>query len=180
MSLMLLLALAAPAAAGSVDNPQYKEWAQYREGAFVTLKSEVKVNGAVQVVMTQTQKLKQLTAEKAVVEYSGVTEAAGQKIEAPPMALDVPAKLPKFDPKDTPEAKVDPKDQVKYKETKGKETLTIKGQKLDCEWIQIESEGVFTKSWTCKQIPGQIVKTESQAQGAVTIQILTDWKAEKR
>jgi hypothetical protein len=181
MGMIAVLALAAPAvAADTVDNPQYKEWAKWREGAFATLKTEAVVDGTVQVVTTQTQTLKKLTAEKAVIEMTSITEAAGQKIDAPPMTFDIPAKGPKIDLSGFTGANVDPKDVPKYKETKGKESLTIKGKKLDCEWHQIEVAGAVTMTWYCDQVPGRMVKAESRVMGNSTVMQLTDWKAEKK
>jgi hypothetical protein len=164
----------------TIDNPQYQEWAKWKEGAFVTIKSESIVDGKIQVVSTQTQTLKKLTAEKAVVEITGVTEVAGQTIKAPPMTFDFVAKLPKvkFDPKGIPEP--DPKAVPKFKETKGRETLTINGKKVECEWIQFEYEGVTSKTWMSDLIPGRMVKSETRTKESVSTMQLTDWKAEKK
>ncbi|MCI0704408.1 MAG: hypothetical protein L0241_25400 [Planctomycetia bacterium] len=177
----VLAVLNAPALAQeTVDNPQYQEWAKWKEGAFVTIKSESSVDGKVQVVTTQTQTLKKLTAEKAVVEITGVTEAAGQTIKAPPVTFDFVAKLPKVkvDPKGIPEP--DPKAVPKFKETKGREALTINGKKVECEWIQIEFDGFSSKTWMSNQIPGRMVKSETKTKESVTTMQLTDWKAEKK
>jgi hypothetical protein len=180
VSLIVLSAFAVPVSAQeTVDNPQYQEWAKWREGAFTTLKSETVIDGKVQVVTTQTQTLKKLTAEKAVVEITSVTEAAGQTIKSPPITLDIVAKLPKvkIDPVDP---KVDPKDVPKYKETKGREALTINGKKVECEWIQFEVDDAVSKTWYSDQIPGRMVKTQTRAKEATTTMQLTDWKAEKK
>jgi hypothetical protein len=179
-SLIVLATLAAPVSAQeTIDNPQYQEWAKWKAGAFATIKSESVVDGKVQLVTTQTQTLKSLTAEKAVVEITSVTEAAGQKISAPPVTFDIVAKLPKvkFDPADV---KVEPKDDPKVKHTKGRETLTINGKKVECEWVQTEFEGVTSKMWTSEQIPGRMVKAETRTKESTSTMQLTDWKAEKK
>jgi hypothetical protein len=182
LSLTTFLAMAAPAAAQEmIDNPQYQEWAKWREGAFVTMRSESSSDGTVQAVMTHTQKLKKLTAEKAVIEITGVTEAAGQTIKSPPMTLEIPAKGPKFNVNPTDTKDPEAKDVPKYKETKGKETLTVKGKQVECEWVQVEVEGGFTtKTWYSEQVPGRIVKSESRAMGNVNVVQLTDFAAEKK
>ena len=178
---VLVLAAAATAAADAVDNPQYKEWAKWREGATVTTKSEVAVGGMVQVVTTQTQTLKKLTAEKAGLEIVSVTEAGGQTIKAPPVAYEILAKVPtlKIDPKDV---KVDPKDvpKVNVKETKGRETLSVNGKQLACEWHQIEFEGTTSKTWYSDDVPGRLVKMESRSPEGTTTVRLTEWKAQKK
>jgi hypothetical protein len=139
----------------------------------------------VQVVMTQTQTLKKLTPEKAMIEITGVTEAGGQTIPSPPVTIDIVAKVPKlnFDPnlfKNTP-AEAKDAQAPKYRETKGRETLTINGKKLDCEWHQFEFDGgMTTKSWSSDQIPGQIVKSESRSKEGSTIMQLVEWKGTKR
>jgi hypothetical protein len=175
----LVVALGYASAQDTVDNPQYQEWAKWREGAFVTLKSESVIDGQVQVVTIQTQTLKKLTAEKAVVEYATTTEAGGQTIKAPPMTLDIVARFPKVKVNPT-DPKFDPKDIPKFTETKGRETLTISGKKLDCEWHQVEFMGFTTKTWTSDQVPGRLVKMESRSKEATTTMQLTDWKAEKK
>lgn len=179
-SFVLLAAASAPVSAQeTIDNPQYQEWAKWREGAFVTLRSESVVADKVEVVMTQTQTLKKLTAEKATVEITSVTEAAGQTIKAPPVTFDIVAKLPKVKV-DPVEVKVDPKDTAKVKETKGRETLTINGKKVECEWVQTEIEGITSKMWSSEQIPGRIVKAETRTKESTTTMQLTDWKSEKK
>jgi hypothetical protein len=179
LSLAVVLALAAPAAADTVDNPQYKEWAQWREGATVTTRTESIVDGAVQVVNIQTQTLKKLSAEKAVVEILMVTEAAGHTMKTPPQTMDIVAKFPKVNYTPPPTEKSDTPE-VKYKESKGRETLTIKGKKVDCEWHMIEMEGgMSTKTWTSKQIPGGVVKMESRSPQASSNLVVTEFVAEK-
>ena len=65
-----------------------------------------------------------------------------------------PARAPRFD--DNP---ADPKSDLigvpKFKETKGREKLTVAGKTFDCEWTEVTVEGGFvTKTWTCNDVPG--------------------------
>lgn len=49
------------------------------------------------------------------------------------------------------------------------ETVTVDGKKLKCKVVKTEMEAngkkITSKSWTCKDVPGWTVKTESDAMG---------------
>src|SRR5262249_41897396 len=151
--------VAGVSAAQTFDTPQYQMWSKWREGASVTTKTTSSAAGGVQSSVTQTQTLKQLTSDKAVVELSVTTEAAGQSFKSPPISMDFPAKVtvPKTEPvAAAPEAQADG---PKYKESKGRESLTINGKKIACEWTKLEVEGgMVTTAWISKDVPGEVVK----------------------
>jgi hypothetical protein len=173
--------LTGSAAAQTVDNPLYKEWAVWREGATVVIKQESSFGGMAASVAVQTTVLKKLNADKAVLETTSVIEAGGQKVTNGPFPMDLPARYPKFDYKAPPEDKAAEK--PKYKETKGRETLTISGKKVDCEWVQYEFEGGTTmKTWSSDQIPGRMVKTVTTDPNTKTVSstAVIEFKATKR
>jgi hypothetical protein len=181
VGLVSVLGLAAPAPAQTVENPQYQLWAVWGEGASATQKTESATVGGVQTAMTQTQTVKRVTADKVVIEITTVTQAAGQTIKAPPVTFDIPARGPKVDAVPTEAPNDAPKDVPKFKETKGRETLTLNGKRLDCEWTQLEVEGGFvTKTWVCNDVPGQAVKMVSSSPYGKTTTLLVDWKGTKR
>ncbi len=173
--------LSAAATAQTVDNPMYQWWAAWREGASITLKSETVLDGKSLGSQTITQTLKKLSAEKAVVEILTEVTMGGQTIKAPPQSVEFLAKLPRIDPKNLP--KTDPKDKgPEPKVTKGRETLTVSGKKLACEWTQSELGGTVTKAWHCDDVPGRLVKsvaTDSASKLTATTQLI-EWKGTKR
>ena len=168
VSLVLLLSLAAPAAAENVDIPEYKMWSGWREGATATGKTEGEAEG-MKMTFTTISTLKKVTAEKVTLEVVTITEFGGQKVKTPPTLVDIPAKGPK------------PPAAPKSKETKGKETLTVNGKRLDCEWTQVEVKGgEVTKTWTCKDVPGGVVKATTRSPTTTATSQLLVWKGEKR
>jgi hypothetical protein len=184
VGLVVLPGLAASDAAKPIDNPQYQVWSAWREGATLTLKTEVVADGKVQTTVTQTQTLKKVSPDKVVVEVSSATEAGGETFKTDPVSTDIPAKIPTFDaPKGTP--KEIPKDAAKdapnYKRTEGKETLTVKDKKLNCEWTRIEAEGgVVSTMWVCDDVPGRLVKSVSTYPGGSSTTLLVEWTATRK
>ena len=67
-----------------------------------------------------------------------------------------------------------------YKHSKGKESLTVKGQKVDCEWVRTEGPGNDTKCWSSSQVPGDTVKSITVAGPLKSNMQLIDWKGEKK
>jgi hypothetical protein len=181
VALLIASGLTGTAAAQTVENPQYKTWSGWREGASVTMKMETALDGKVQSTVTSTQTLKKLSADKAVIEVSTVTEVSGQTIKQGPIAMDIPARAPK-PPAVKPEAEpTNPTEAPKFKESKGRETLTINGKKLQCEWTQLEGEGGYVaKTWSCEDMPLGFVKSVVTVQGMKTISQVVEWKGTKK
>jgi hypothetical protein len=74
-----------------------------------------------------------------------------------------------------------PQPASKSKETKGRETLTINGRALDCEWYQTEDEdGSLSKFWFCNDVPGRTVKVVAKSQGGTQTTVLVEWKGAKK
>jgi hypothetical protein len=165
---LALFALAVPAAAETVESPQYKGWAGWKPGATVTMTSEAEAAG-MKMTLTMTGVLKSVSAEKAVVESSSSSVVGGMKIDVPPAAVDVPARNPKVAVEKV------------LKEIRGKETLTINGTALACEWVKEEIEGGEVRTtWYSADVPGGVVKGTSKSDGLVTTSIVTAWKGEKK
>ena len=165
---LVLLAGAVPAAADTVESPQYKGWAGWKPGATVTMKSEAEAAG-MKMTLTIVATLKSVAADKAVVESSSSSVVGGMKFDVPPTATDVPARNPKVAVEKV------------LKETRGTETLTVAGKAVACEWVQEEIEGgEVRKTWYTADVPGGIAKGTSKSDGVVTTSIVTAWKGDKK
>ena len=162
-----------------IDNPAYQNWAQFKPGSFVTLKSVTKVGETTsEVKMTQT--LKEVTPEKAAVEMVMTMTAAGQEMKMPAQTTEYPAKIEKAEGEAAEKA-----EPVKVDE--GSEELTVNDKKIKTAWVKTEftQEGTTTVStvWTSDDIPGNVIKMVSETKGPMTStseMTLVDFKAEKK
>src|SRR5262249_17514292 len=135
-----------------VDNPSYKDWSKWGEGASATLKTESAKSGKTITLSSQKQVLKKLTEEKAVVETSSEITVLGQTTKTNPVSMEIPARLPKV--------KADPNSAAAKKPKQGNEKLTINGKELDCEWYEYElPRGGSSKVWLSNDVPGKTVKS---------------------
>lgn len=165
LSAALTCGLAAMATAEQIDNPQYTQWAKFKVGAYVTMKSTTDM-GEFKTENEMTTKLISLTPEKAVIEMTGFSIAMGNKVEMPPQTTEIPAKM------DKPElpAGLDPgAEGPKPTTSEGEEEVTIDGRTVKCKWFQsvIEDGGnkTVSKSWICEDVPGGVVKVETTMEG---------------
>jgi hypothetical protein len=166
--LLITLSLTGSAAAQAGDLPPYKSWAGWREGASTTMKTESLGEGAKQVITT-TVTLKKVAADKVVLDVAMTIEVAGQKFEQPATPIEIEANKAESSPDEN--AKI----------TRGRETLTINGKKLDCEWTEIATPDKNTKkTWTCKDVPGGIVKETWKSDGSNTLSTLLEFKGQKK
>ena len=166
-SCLIVLVLGGSAfARDTEDSPEYKAWKEWKAGATARMRTEV-TEGGTKTIATTTVTLKKKAADRLVLEMAISTEVAGMKIEAPAAPMEVPARRPKVP--------VDPK----AKETTGRETLTVNGKKLECEWMQVEKGSEVRKTWTCKDVPGGVVKETIRSEGSTTQSQVLDWKGEK-
>jgi hypothetical protein len=161
LGLLATLIAAGQAHAEQVDNPQYQAWSRYKAGTTVTSKMEI---GAQGFNMTQdvTQTLKEITADKAVVEVAMTTNMGGM---SRPMSQtrEIPAKVEKGQEYITPDVK------GTMKET-GNETVEVAGKKYDCKIMEFTGESARGgksngKVWVSKEIPGGMAKMESTGEG---------------
>jgi len=165
-ALFAVLAVAAPVtSADTIDSPYYQGWVYWRPGATATMKTDV-VAGGMKLTGRTTVTLKSMAADKAIVEIAFASEVDGMKVDSPAVPTDVPARQARWD--------------AKTKVTTGKETLTVNGKKLECEWTQTETpEGEVTKTWMCKDVPGGVVRESIKSAGSASTSELVEWKGEK-
>ncbi len=171
----LVLALCSVGLAEQIDNPEYQLWAKFTVGAYVKMKSTMDM-GEMKTEAETTTTLKSLTAEKAVIAMSGVQVVSGQRVEMPETTRDVPAKIDK--PELPPQ---DPKAEAPKVETKqGEEKVDIAGAKVKCNWVEtsfeMSGQKTVSKAWTSNEVPGSIVKQETNSQGMAQKSWVTEFK----
>jgi hypothetical protein len=175
-----LLCFGGIAEAQSVDNPAYQVWSIWREGASVTTKTELTKNGKTEAPLKQTQTLKSLSAEKAVIDASMELELNGKPFKTPPAPFEIAAKIEGAPT--APSAKKDPNAPAP-KMNKGQEKLTINGKTLICEWNEfVIAKGQTVKTWYCDDVPGRIAKMVStnDATKTTTVMVVVDFKGTKK
>lgn len=166
---------AEPAPAGAATTALHP-WAAFKPGSYAKLKSVTAMTIAGNKTETATETtytLKDLTAEKAVVEMQ--TAMAGAPATTTTMDMPLGSTAPAMTPTVPPDAP---------KPVEGEEELTIAGQTLKCKTMEItaEANGVktTTKTWTSETVPGWTVKMVSKAEGPAPMETtveLTEFKA---
>jgi hypothetical protein len=159
-------------AADMIDNPEYKFWSSCKAGSWVTLKTEMHMNN-MNMESGTTNKLLEITAEKAVLESTSKTIMGGKEYPSPATKREIAAKIEK------------PADSAKpaNKPVEGDEELTVDGKKLKCHWSESESEAggkkTVSRVWMCEEVPGHMTKMESKQDGKVTMTMTVE-KFEKK
>jgi hypothetical protein len=160
MSAVLAIGAMVCYAEDMVDNPAYKAWASFKAGAMVKTEMTTAA-GEMKTQIEQTQTLKEVTAEKAVVEFKMTMVIAGNKTEMPAKNMDIPAKVEK--------GKVGPKPDAEVKE--GEEEIEVAGKKMKCKWTETKMKqgemNITSKVWITTEIPGSMAKMESKTEGTV-------------
>jgi hypothetical protein len=149
----------------SIDNPQYRDWANFPKGTTIVHRSVTRIEGNEgETVTTTTYSLLELTPEQAVIEmqtatrrYDGLeTKNAPGKFTYPKRLLLPPGSKP-FEAKD-----------------QGAETLVIGGKQYQAKWYKSkdrnEAGEVFTQVWSAADVPGGLVRsvTRTPAIGKTT------------
>lgn len=151
--------------AADVENPEYKSWAAVKAGTTVVRHQVVTTAGNKQE-MDLTSKLVELTPEQAVVEDAVAMTLNGQKMNLPGNKRTIPAKSPA--PAGPTSKPGDPKASIKEAQDK----VDVGGKAYQCKVIETASahpQGgeVKSKIWTCPDVPGGIVKMETEMTGPV-------------
>jgi len=156
-----------------IDNPGYQSWAKFKPGTLVKYSSDTNAMGN-QTSMEMTQTLKDINADNATVEVKMTMVMAGNKTDMPATTQMVPAKIKKVDPNAAQTADA-PKTETST------EDVQAAGKTFSCKKTTITSDanGMTTKAttWTCDDVPGTMVKMESESSGSMTMStkmVLTD------
>jgi hypothetical protein len=163
VSVVLAIGAAVCCAEEMVDNPGYKLWASFKVGAMVKTEMTT-VAGEAKTQVEQTQTLKEVTPEKAVVEVKMAMIMSGNKTEMPGNTIEFPAKIEKAKPAAKPDAEV----------KEGAEEIEVAGKKMQCKWTETKmKQGEMTitsKVWTAPQIPGSVARMETKTEGQMKIE----------
>jgi hypothetical protein len=154
----------------TVENPDYKAWAKQKAGAFA--KWSVKTEGAMTTTSELTWTLKELKAEKALIEEKTVF-TSGQV----PEDVRTVTVAPRIRKGTLPEG-----DAVEVLK-EGDAELTLKGRAYKCRWVEMAftaRKGSTIKIWRCDELVGGVARVEIKHDEAskMTLKMeLIDWKA---
>ena len=155
-----------------IDNPAYQQWSQFKAGTFVTTKL-TSTFGEMKTTMETTTTLKEITEQKLVIAMKTAMMVGDQKFEQPVPDQTVDAKVEEMVP--TEEAK---KDDIKVETSE--EEVELLGKKLKCTLtkttLMMNEQKTVTKVWTCKEVPGSVVKMETTSEGSSTSMIVTAYE----
>lgn len=163
LSVIALSMLCSSAAlAEKIKNPEYENWAKFKAGAMSKVEGSTVAAGN-ESKQTITSKLVEITPDKAVVETVVEIEAMGNKMAMPAQKREVPAMIEK-------PANVSADGMPAGAKT-GEETVDVAGKTLKAKVVEFESDAngmkVHSKTWTCADVPGGLVKSESHSTGAM-------------
>ncbi len=157
MCAVLALVLVVPGVwAAEADNPMYQSWSKFKVGAMAKYQQISEMMGnktESEIIYT----LVELTPEKAVVEMSGSTTVAGNKMEMPKTRMEHAAKL------NVDGAAASAAAPVNADTKQGAEEIDAAGGKIKCTTVETnitQGESVITsKVWSSEDVPGTLVKS---------------------
>jgi hypothetical protein len=157
------------------DNPAYLSWAKFKPGTVVKYSTDATEAGNISSTEI-TQTLKDINPDKATIEVKMSMVMAGNKTDLPVTTHEIAAKIKKVDPAATQTADA-PKTETST------EDVQAAGKTYSCKKtvITLDANGMTTKAttWTCDDVPGTMVKMESESTGAMvmsTKMVLTDFE----
>lgn len=161
-AMVMGLTVSVAVSADMVDNPQYKSWSAFKVGTTVkTQMTSVMSMGDKELTskMTMTSTLKELTADKAVVEVVTETDVNGQKMTMPATKQEIAAKIAKGADSQPAGVKVTKKE--------GDEEVAVGDKKYKCHWVETQTTSAESEStskvWTCSDVPTGMVKMVSES-----------------
>lgn len=173
-ALSVFLLVSAQAQDEMEDNAEYKAWARQKPGAWVKWAVETHT-GALKMTSEVTWTLKELAADKAVIEELTVISGAnGAKPAEHTSSRTLPAKVKKGTMSDGGKAEI-------LKE--GDEDLEIKGRQTKCHWVEMKLQGRAggaMRVWKTDEIVGGAAKTSIKHDDAAKMTMtmtVVDWKA---
>lgn len=165
LSVIALSMLCSSAAlAEKVKNPEYEMWSKFKAGAMSKVEGKTVAAGT-ESKQTITTKLVEITADKAVIEMVIEMDAMGNKMAMPAQKREIPATIDA--PAGAPATPAAPPADAKTSE----ETVDVAGKSLKTKVVEATSESngmkVHSKTWTCDEVPGGLVKSEAHTTGAM-------------
>ena len=154
-----------------VDNPEYQGWKGQKVGAWVKYKSEMD-GGGMKMESVTTTKVKEITAEKVVLDMSTEMDMGGQKRTMNLPGRTAPAKVKKGTDSEGSKVEIT---------AEGDEEVEVKGTKYKCHWVEMKvttKEGVATlKHWRTDKIIGGAAKMTMKSDKMTMTMTVLDWKA---
>ena len=154
------------AAAAQAANLTYDSWAKHKPGTMVVMAGTTEA-GAMKSEMEQTFTLKEVTAEKVVLEMKNSMMVMGNKTEMPAQTMEIPAGAPAAAAAPATPPAMPGGAAAKTSE----ETVTVAGTeyKATCTESTIDQGGnkTVSKVWTSADVPGNVLKMESMTSGAM-------------
>jgi hypothetical protein len=161
IAILIFALTSVPAWAESIDNPTFASWAKVKKGTVVTLKQSSEFAGQ-KSESTSISTLVDLTADVATIELVNVIKAGDMEIKTPPTKVEV-KKMTELPPGKKKEDYAKPEGLV----DQGTETVTVDGVAYKTKWHSIKlitgDTEIESKSWTCDDVPGLVVKLESKS-----------------
>jgi hypothetical protein len=168
-AVLLALAVSPALADETIDGPEFHSWSKFKPGTSITFKATTKAAEA-NTEATMTVKLLEVTADKVVLETSGVTKVAGMEFQVPTTKRDSTKTI--TIPKDVPKPpKPGDKPDGTYEE--GTETIKTAGQEFKTKWYKTKTKisgvTIESKMWISEDVPGAMVRMESKSTGTSTV-----------
>lgn len=187
VALVLLYSLFASVVCFAEDfGTPYENWSQFKPGSFVTYKVKTETAGvSTETEMTHT--LKEVTPQKIVLDTKTVTVVMGNKIESPPVTIELPkdGAMP-ADVSGGVEINITDAIGSGTKVEEKKDKIKLKGKEIEATLVKVEVEDVTGKTtvtlWYSDEIPGGTIKSITEVGGVVATKVemvATDYKAVK-
>jgi hypothetical protein len=149
-----------------VDNPLYASWAKLKPGSSITMSMNTNAMGQ-EVKSELTQKLAEVTPDQLIIETINKMQVMGQERVMGPTKVTIKAKVPK-DQADRTRLPQGMKGQTKEL---ADEMVEAAGKSYNCKVMEFTGEVQGTtakgKIWRSDEVPGGMVKTEVNTEGAM-------------
>lgn len=152
------------------ENSATKYWSQYKPGTYVTYKMITNAGGQ-NIDSEMTLTLKAITPEEATLEMKMTTNAMDNKVEIPPQEIKISANSGSVMPGM-------PTDIFNAPGTV-KESITINGKTYAAAKVSVQNAGANVTVWMSDEVPGGMVKVDSEASGAKVVMEVIDYNAVK-
>jgi hypothetical protein len=145
-------------------NPIYDSWAKAKVGTAVSFSTVTEASGTKsEIDITST--LKEVTPDAVKIEQATSMVIAGNKTALPVQTISIDKAVKATAAAQAPAGDAPKTDVVK-------EDVTVDGKTYSCTVLTTNSESagmkVSAKVWTCPDVPGTVVKSESSTSGTMT------------
>lgn len=152
-------------------NPEYIQWSHFKPGTSVTLQT-VSISNGQELKSVVTHELMKIEPDRLIIQTRTTLLAAGQSMASPVVDREIPSKV---EPPASAPASTQPTGQIL---DEMEDTVTVNGKNYKCKVVsvQFDHEGTQTlsKTWSCPEVPGQIVRIEVKTAGGVQSETRTE------